>query len=115
MSCWRRAWGLPGSRSRGRSRAGSLSLNQAIDLALKEQPTVKQSRENVAAARYNIGVARAAYLPQVNFVTNYYYGNAFPTVRPINPGTSATGGSTASIGSTGGDQLSISISFKPTS
>jgi TolC family type I secretion outer membrane protein len=75
---------------------GSLSLNQAIDLALKEHPAIKQSRETAAAARYNIGVARAAYLPQVNFVSNYYYGNAFSSAgrKPL---TAATGGTVSSV------------------
>jgi outer membrane protein len=78
--------------------AGSLNLQQAIDIALKEQPSLKQSRENMAAARYNIGVARAAYLPQVDFVANYYYGNAFSTAarRPL---TALTGGAISSISS----------------
>ena len=79
---------------------GSLTLKQAIDIALGEHPTIKQSRENVAAARYNIGVARAAYLPQVNFVANYYYGNAFPG-SSNKPGTSGTSGTTGSIGGLG--------------
>jgi TolC family type I secretion outer membrane protein len=77
---------------------GSLSLNQAIDLALKEHPAIKQSRETAAASRYNIGVARAAYLPQVNFVSNYYYGNAFSSAgrKPL---TAATGGTVSSLSS----------------
>jgi outer membrane protein len=78
--------------------AGSLSLNRAIDIALGEHPTIKQSRENVAAARYNIGVARSAYLPQVNFVSNYYYGNAFSTTAR-KPLTAATGGAISSVSS----------------
>jgi outer membrane protein len=75
---------------------GGLSLNRAIDIALRENPTVKQSRENVASARYNIGVARAGYLPQLNFVANYYYGNAFSSTsrRPL---TAATGGNLSSV------------------
>jgi outer membrane protein len=77
---------------------GSLGLSQAVDLALKEHPAIKQSRETANAARYNIGVARAAYLPQVNFVSNYYYGNAFSTAgrRPL---TAATGGTVSSLSS----------------
>jgi outer membrane protein len=77
---------------------GSLSLERAVNIALKEHPAIKQSRESVAAARYNIGVARAAYLPQVNFVSNYYYGNAFSTAarRPL---TAATGGTISSVSS----------------
>jgi outer membrane protein len=75
---------------------GSLNLKQAIDIALREHPAIKQYRENLAAARYNIGVARAAYLPQVNFVANYYYGNAFSTTSR-KPLTAATGGTISSI------------------
>jgi outer membrane protein len=77
---------------------GSLTLKRAINIALQKQPSVKQSRENVAAARYNIGVARSAYLPQVDFLGNYYYGNAFPG----SSSRSTTGGvTTNSIGSLG--------------
>ena len=77
---------------------GSLSLNQAIDIALKEHPAIKQSRETATAARYNIGVARAAYLPQVNFVSNYYYGNAF-SAAGRKPLAAATGGTVSSVSS----------------
>jgi TolC family type I secretion outer membrane protein len=76
--------------------SGSLTLNRAIVIALQENPAVKQSRETVAATRYNIGVARAAYLPQVNFLANYYYGNAFP-----GSSRSSSGGSAGSIGGLG--------------
>ena len=75
---------------------GSLSLNQAIDLALKEHPAIRQYRETSTAARYNIGVARAAYLPQVNFVSNYYYGNSF-SAAGRKPLTAATGGTVSSV------------------
>ncbi|MGB8990630.1 MAG: TolC family protein [Desulfobaccales bacterium] len=77
---------------------GSLTLKQAINIALGEHPSIKQSRENMAAARYNIGVARAAYLPQVNFVANYYYGNAFASASR-KPLTAATGGTISSVSS----------------
>ena len=43
-------------------------------------------------------MARAAYLPQVNFVANYYYGNAFATAAP-KPLTAATGGTISSVSS----------------
>jgi outer membrane protein len=75
---------------------GSLTLKQAINIALREHPSIKQSRENMAAARYNIGVARAGYLPQVNFVSNYYYGNAFASAAR-KPLTAATGGTISSV------------------
>ncbi len=58
--------------------AGRLSLQQAIDIALKEHPSLQESKERVAAAKYQIGSARAAYLPQVTYTHNLYWGNAFP-------------------------------------
>ena len=73
------AWGADGG-------AGSLNLQQAIDLALKEHPAVKQSRESTIAAREGIGVARAAYFPHTNFTSTYYYGNAL--VNSLRPATS---------------------------
>ena len=64
-------------RAAGAEGAGSLNLTQALDLALKEHPSVKQARETAAATRDQIGISRAGYFPKVNFVGNYYYGNAF--------------------------------------
>lgn len=58
--------------------AGRLSLQKAMEIALKEHPSLKQSREKVTAAKYQIGSARAAYLPQVTYTYNAYWGNAFP-------------------------------------
>jgi outer membrane protein len=90
-------WGTAGAAGAAEM-AGSLSLNRAMDIALGQHPAIKQSRENVAAARYNIGVARAAYLPQVSFVGNYYYGNAFNTAAR-KPLSAATGGTISSVSS----------------
>jgi outer membrane protein len=89
--------GLGLSRDATAAQAGkSLTLKEAIHVALREHPSIKQSRQNVASARYNIGVARAGYLPQVNFISNYYYGNAFSS-RSRRPLTAATGGNLSSI------------------
>ncbi|MDD5643666.1 MAG: TolC family protein, partial [Syntrophales bacterium] len=57
---------------------GRLTLKQAIEIALKEHPTLKESKEKVTAAKYQIGSSRAAYLPQVAFTNNFYWGNSFP-------------------------------------
>ncbi len=76
----------------GAEEAGSLSLKEAIDLALKAHPAVKQSRENMAASRNQIGVSRAGYFPKVNFIGNYYYGNAFVSTGRLSGLTPATGG-----------------------
>ncbi len=83
-------------RAAGPEAAGSLNLKEAIDIALKSHPSVKQARENVAGARDQIGVSRAGYFPKVNFLGNYYYGNAFAaTGRPT--------GTAPAIGGTGGN------------
>ena len=58
---------------------GRLTLKGAIDIALKEHPSLKESQEKVAAARSQIGVSRAAFFPQVSLLSNYYYGDAFPS------------------------------------
>jgi outer membrane protein len=97
LSGW--GWGTAGSAGAA-ERGGSLNLNQAIEIALEEHPAIKQYRENVTATRYGIGVARAAYLPQVNFVTNYYYGNSLPG-SSTKPGTTGTTGTTGGVGGLG--------------
>jgi len=57
---------------------GRLTLQQAVEVALKEHPTLKESKERVFAAKYQIGASRAAYLPKFTFTNNLYWGNAFP-------------------------------------
>jgi len=65
-----------------------LSEKEAIDLALKQHPAVKEYKERVTSAQEQIGVSRAAYLPQLSFTSNIYYGNAFPATS----GAGAPGG-----------------------
>ncbi|MFZ5451809.1 MAG: TolC family protein [Thermodesulfobacteriota bacterium] len=67
----------PGAAA-GEEFGGRLTLKQAIEIALKEHPSLKESKERVTAAKYQIGSSRAAYLPQVAFTNNFYWGNAFP-------------------------------------
>lgn len=69
---------------------GRLTMQGAIDIALKEHPSLKETREKVAAAKYQIGATQAAYLPQVTYTNNLYYGNAFPATSGA--GTSASPG-----------------------
>ena len=57
---------------------GRLTLKQAIAIGLREHPSLKESKERVSAAKYQIGSARAAYLPQFTFTNNLYWGNSFP-------------------------------------
>jgi outer membrane protein TolC len=59
---------------------GRLTVQGAIEIALKEHPSLKETREKMAAAQYQIGATRAAYLPQLSYTNNFYFGNAFPAV-----------------------------------
>jgi TolC family type I secretion outer membrane protein len=86
------AWG-PAVALGAEEPGGSLTIQEAIDTALREHPSLKESREKVEAARYGIGVSRAAYLPQLAFGTNVYYGDAFPAT------SGAPGAASPSVGS----------------
>jgi outer membrane protein TolC len=48
--------------------AGPLTLNDAVQLALKSYPAIKASRASVQAAEEGIGVARTAYLPRLDLL-----------------------------------------------
>ena len=88
-------WGWGPARAGAEEAGGNLSLNQAINIALKEHPAVKQFRENMAASREGIGIAKSAYFPQANFVGSYYYGNAFATSLRPQTSTGAVGASSS--------------------
>lgn len=68
----------------------SLSLNDAIELALKNYPAIRESRARAQAAEEGIGVARTAYLPRLDMVwqenratTNNVFGLLLP--QPVLP------------------------------
>lgn len=65
--------------------AGPLTLNDAIQLALKNYPAIKESRARAQAAEEGVGVARTAYLPRLDMMwqenratTNNVFGLLFP-------------------------------------
>ncbi len=65
--------------------AGPLTLNDAIQLALKNYPTIKESRARAQAAEEGVGVARTAYLPRLDMfwqenraTTNNVFGLLLP-------------------------------------
>src|SRR5438874_1319617 len=65
--------------------SGPLTLNDAIQLALKNYPAIKESRAHAQAAEEGVGVARTAYLPRLDAVwqenratTNNVFGLLFP-------------------------------------
>ena len=66
-------------------RAGPLTLDAAIQLALKNYPAIKESRARAQAADEGIGVARTAYLPRLDLIwqenratTNNVFGLLLP-------------------------------------
>src|SRR5437899_4220399 len=67
------------------SGAGPLTLTDAIQLALKNYPAIKESRAHAQAAEEGIGVAKTAYLPRLDMMwqenrgtTNNVFGLLFP-------------------------------------
>src|SRR5260221_5826167 len=65
--------------------AGPLTLNDAMQLALKNYPAIKESRARAQAAEEGVGVARTAYLPRLDMLwqenratTNNVFGLLFP-------------------------------------
>ncbi len=65
--------------------SGPLTLNDAIQLALKNYPAIKESRARAQAAQEGVGVARTAYLPRLDMLwqenratTNNVFGLLFP-------------------------------------
>ncbi len=86
--------GLPPAGLRAQEAQRSLGLKEAIDIALKQHPSVKEYQEKVVAAQHAIGVSRAAYFPQANFLSDYFYGNAF--ARTARGAPSITGPSAVS-------------------
>lgn len=56
---------------------GRLVLEEAVQLALKQNPAVTEFKERMNAAKEQIGVKRAALLPQASFSGTYFHGNAF--------------------------------------
>src|SRR5713101_8730644 len=67
------------------SPGGLLTLNDAIQLALKNYPAIKEGRARAQAAEEGVGVARTAYLPRLDTIgqvnratTNNVFGLLLP-------------------------------------
>ena len=65
--------------------SGPLSMNDVIELALKNYPAINESRAHTQAAQEGVGLARTAYLPRLDTVwqlnratTNNVFGLLFP-------------------------------------
>src|ERR1700682_376798 len=62
-----------------------LTLNDVIQLALKNYPAIKESRARARAAEEGVGLARTAYLPRLDMIwqenratTNNVFGLLLP-------------------------------------
>src|SRR5438093_13130563 len=95
--------------------SGPLSLNDAVQLALKNYPAIKESRARAQAANEGIGVARTAYLPRLDMLwqenratTNNVFGLVQPqsVVPPISGPVLGTRAYDSVWGSAAGVQLS---------
>src|SRR6266542_84467 len=95
--------------------SGPLSLNDAVQLALKNYPAIKESRARAQAADEGIGVARTAYLPRLDMLwqenratTNNVFGLVLPqsVVPPISGPVLGTRSYASVWGSAAGVQLS---------
>jgi outer membrane protein len=78
--CWAAALGgilcLAGG-VQGEEGKGKLTLDEAVQAALKNNPVVAESKERESAAKEQIGVSKSGYYPQVRFTGDYFYGTAF--------------------------------------
>src|SRR3989441_2751514 len=92
-----------------------LTLKDAIQLALKNYPAIKESRARAQAAEEGIGVARTAYLPRLDMLwqenratTNNVFGLLLPqsVVPPISGPVLGTRSYSGVWGSAAGVQLS---------
>jgi len=84
--------------------AGRLTLEEAIQTALRQNPQVTQYRELVAAAREGIGISRSAYFPQLSFRGDFFYGTAF---------TSGSAGAAFQSGTAPGTARPLSLTSNP--
>ncbi|MGH7814211.1 MAG: TolC family protein [Candidatus Binataceae bacterium] len=78
-----RAWGSAGIKA-----GEKLTLNRAIELALRNHPRVKEMASEAAAAHERIGEARSSLLPQVYGASEYLRStdNPIGNTTYLNPG-----------------------------
>ena len=104
----------PCQATRGQSRADAkkiLTLEEAVDFALKNYPAVRASLERVTAAQAGVGLARTNYLPRADVVwqtnratDNNVTGLLLPQsiIAPISGPVPATTSNRSAWGSTAG-------------
>jgi len=65
--------------ARAQNEQQALTLSQAIDVALKNQPTIAASRYTVKANEQRVGAARSTYYPQITNSSTYTRSSAAST------------------------------------
>ena len=58
-----------------------LSLEDCIEIALKNSPTVKKSRYNWQLSKTNVSLAKSAYFPTIGVGAGGYYSNSHTALR----------------------------------
>src|SRR5713101_3186980 len=94
-----------------------LTLSDAIQLALKNYPAIKESRARAQAAQEGVGVARTAYLPRLDMIwqenratTNNVFGLLLP--QPVVPSISGPVLGTRSYDSVWGSAAGVQLSWE---
>ena len=60
-----------------------VTLEEAIDLALKNNPAVKVARDQVSIAEAKNTQARSSLYPQANVLSKYFFSNNLPSMYPL--------------------------------
>ena len=61
-----------------------LSLEDCIEIALKNSPAVKKSRYNYRLSKTDVNIAKSAYFPTIGIGTGFYYNDNHNNTRSIN-------------------------------
>ncbi len=60
-----------------------ISLEQAIDLALQNNPSVKVARDQIGIAEAKTMQARSTLYPQASVLSKYFFSNNLPSMYPL--------------------------------
>lgn len=61
-----------------------LSLEDCIEIALKNSPAVKKSRYNYRLSKTDVNIAKASYFPTIGIGTGFNYNDSHSNIRNIN-------------------------------
>ncbi len=100
------------------AQGATLTINQAVDLALQKYPAVRSSLEQVSAAAAAINLARTSYLPRVDFIgqaNRATHNNVFGLLLPqsVIPSISGPVLRTNSLNKVWGSAVGTLVSWEP--